>query len=153
MLALTIDGLDKTTNYLNNIKLKSNDYTGVEAQLYEILRKDAELRFKSSPPSSAGGEVYGGVYWKELSESYLVSNPHRRTGKVYIDTGNLRDSLTIPNHPDSEFEINGTEIVFGTSAPDVDKLNKSRPILFWHPLLLKQVADYLATWLIESENL
>ena len=103
--------------------------------------------FKLNAPSvESGGEVLGGVQWRSLSESYLVQNPRRYGGQILRDTGELQQSLTAEGHPYGVFEVTESQIVFGTALTKASRLQRDRPFIFWHPILLEKIANYLVNW-------
>ena len=112
-----------------------------------MMQEDVDTRFANAPAVEVGGEVYGGVQWRSLSESYLVQNPRRFGGQILRDTGELQQSLTSEGHPYGVFEVSETEIVFGTALGKASRLQRDRPFIFWHPILLEKIADYLIRWI------
>jgi len=120
--------------------------------LGDTLRQDLRKRFLSSPRVTSGGEVYGGEYWKELSSSYLLQNPHRLGGQIYIDTGRLQESLTLVSHPEQIDNLNETIYEFGTQVPYFDKLQEARPIIFWHPELEEEIKTAVENFMNEKVN-
>lgn len=123
----------------------------LEAQFKLTMMKDMRERFESSPATTSGGIVYGGQYWRKLSDGYLLSRPDRALGQIYIDTGQLRDSLTKPN-PMMVSRIYENSYEFGTRIPYAEKLQEMRPIIFWHTKLLEKLAKVYLQYLINLDN-
>lgn len=146
-LSINTTEIQKASEALNGIKLRAEDITGAAPAIRLLMQQDADLRFQSAPAVETGGVVYGGVEWRELSESYLIANPHRLGGQILRDTGELQQSLTTDGHPFSVFEATDSEIVFGTALAKAGRLQRDRPFLFWHPILIEKVANYLAEWI------
>jgi hypothetical protein len=136
--------ISRVAEELHGIQLRAQDIRAAGAPIRLLLQQDADLRFQSSPATETGGEVYGGVEWKALSESYLAQNPQRFGGQILRDTGELQQSLTAEGHPFSVFSVSESELVFGTALAKAGRLQRDRPFLFWHTLLLEKIADYLA---------
>lgn len=139
--------LQKVTDRLHNIKLRAEDIKEASPAIRLLMQQDADLRFQSAPAVETGGEVYGGVQWRELSESYLAANPRRVGGQILRDTGELQQSLTVEGSPYGIFEATDSEIVFGTALVKAGKLQRDRAFLFWHPILLEKVSSYLVQWI------
>jgi len=117
---------------------KAADMKAIVPIINEEIREDLILRFKSSPSTTTGGEVYGGQQWQELSEGYLRTHPKRQSGQIYIDTGAFRDAMTTTG----EVKLSGDgEFTFEVNAPNAEKLQKARPVLFWHNDLIKKITD------------
>jgi hypothetical protein len=120
-------------------------------RMQKIMFQDLQLRFASSPPTTIGGPVYGSVTWSKLTDSYLAKRPDRLAGRIFIDTAALKNSLVSVNVNNiSTFE--GTEYKFGTRLPYAEKLQKKRPIVFWHPALLEKIASLYANFVIQEDN-
>ncbi len=145
---LNINGIDEFAAALDEIaNTKAVDFTDVADSVQQVFLEDAKLRFDSSPAVESGGEVYGGVYWAALARSTLKL---RAGGKILIDSGDLERSLTADGDANNIFEIDGTEIIFGSLLPYASDVNKTRPFLFWHPLLLDKVSAAISQWLVED---
>lgn len=136
--------ISRITEQLHGIQLRAKDITAAGPAIRLLLQQDVDLRFQSAPATEVGGEVYGGMQWESLSESYLAQNPQRLGGQILRDTGELMQSLTAEGHPYNVFSVNESEVVFGTALTKAGYLQRDRPFLFWHPLLLEKIADYLA---------
>lgn len=114
----------------------------------DVFAKDLQQRFLSSPPTTQGGQVYGGVYWRELSDSYLLKRPDRVQGQVLVDTQRLKNSFVVgSSEMISEFG-NQYSYRFGTRVPHSVKLNKEWPIIFFHPKLLEELSKTFVDWLL-----
>jgi hypothetical protein len=138
--------ISRISEQLNGIQLRSQDIRAGGDAIRLLLQEDTDLRFQSAPAVETGGEVYGGVQWRALSESYLAQNPRRYGGQILRDTGELQQSLTAEGHPYSVWSISESEAVFGTALAKAGYLQRDRPFLFWHPLLLEKIANYLARY-------
>lgn len=138
--------ISRITEQLHGIQLRAQDIRAAGTAIRLLLQQDADLRFQSAPAVETGGEVYGGVQWRALSESYLAQNPRRFGGQILRDTGELQQSLTAEGHPFSVFSVSESDLVFGTALAKAPHLQRDRPFLFWHPLLLEKIADYLASY-------
>ena len=146
-LEIDISEINKITKKLGDIKLKAADIRGASDGIRLLLQEDVDLRFQNSPSTNTGGEVYGGAYWRELSEAYRRQKPYRRDGQLLRDTGELLQSMTVVGHPYNIFSTTESEIVFGTALIKARKLNRGRPFIFWHPILTEKVATFLINYL------
>jgi phage gpG-like protein len=149
--------LEEMQEYLNQLE-KRIDLEDLRIQqelskrLQTVMFRDLEKRFASSPPTVLGGTVYGGSNWRALSDSYLRNRPDRAQGKIYIDTGALKESLvSLTPNTISSFE-SGTEYKFGTRIPYAEKLQKMRQIIYWHPELVEEIAQVYLDFVIEKEK-
>ena len=149
-LQLEINTFDiqKAVKKINNIKVNSQDIKNAGTGIRLIMQQDIDLRFMTAPATETGGQVYGGEYWEELSEAYLVARPERRNGQILRDTGELMQSMTASGSPYGIWSITSDGFVFGTALSKAEELQKNRPFLFWHPQLIQKVAEYLANYLI-----
>lgn len=147
---LTSDGFDVLIVNLEGVAEKSKNFNDLSSELRSIFQEDLKLRFASSPDVETGGEVYGGVFWEKLSE---VTLRQRKNGKILIDSRDLEKSLTVEGDGNNLFEVtNGTEVMFGSLLPYANKVNVNRPFLFWHPILLENIAGAIAGWLKKDFN-
>ena len=148
-LSLSIDpsGLLAANQVLQEIQLKVSDISAAAPAIRLLIQEDVDFRFANAPATETGGEVYGGVQWKSLSEASFVQRPYRRGGQLLRDTGELMQSLTAEGHPYNVFSVTSSEIVFGTALAKAGRLQSDRPFIFWHPILVQKIADYLAGWL------
>lgn len=120
----------------------------LKTKFEDVFAKDLQQRFLSSPPTTQGGQVYGGVYWRELSDSYLIKRPDRAMGQVLVDTQRLKNSFVVGSSDMiSEFP-NQNSYKFGSKVPHSVKLNKEWPIVFFHPKLLDDLAKTYVDWLL-----
>lgn len=149
-IKLSIDSseINKEVNRIAGFKLKAQDIVSAAPAIRLLIQEDVDTRFNSAPLTEVGGEVYGGVQWRSLSESYLVQNPKRFGGQILRDTGELQQSLTAEGSPYGVFEVTDSEIVFGTSLVKASRLQRDRPFIFWHPILLEKIANYLINWIV-----
>lgn len=148
-IKLEVKNLSEDDNFVKNFqeRLEGKDEgfkKKVLEKFSEVMFEDLTKRFASSPPTTTGGQVWGGATWYKLSESYLLQRPDRQSGKIYIDTGNLRKKLTSPN-PELINKFDKDEYVFGTEVPYFERLQALRPIVFWH----SEVVDKLSQAYIE----
>lgn len=146
-LEINTRDLQRASDSLNGISLRAQDIREAAPAIRLLQQQDADLRFQSSPAVETGGIVYGGTEWRSLSESYLAANPRRVGGQILRDSGELQQALTAEGHPYGVFEVTDSEIVFGVALAKAGSLQRDRPFLFWHALLLEKVADYLARWI------
>lgn len=146
-LSIDTSEINKEIKRIAGFKLKAKDIAQAAPAIRLMMQEDVDTRFAHAPAVEVGGEVYGGVQWRSLSESYLVQNPRRFGGQILRDTGELQQSLTSEGHPYGVFEVSETEIVFGTALGKASRLQRDRPFIFWHPILLEKIADYLIRWI------
>jgi hypothetical protein len=104
-----------------------------------IAADDVAKRFNSSPSTTGGGNVWGGVYWKPLSEAYLKQRPERASGKLLIDTGELRKSF-VPGDQNNGSRVEGKTAIIESKLPKARGLQKDRPIVFIHPDLVEEIS-------------
>lgn len=150
-LILEVDSseLSRITSRLAGIKVNAQDIRGAATGIKLILQEDVDLRFQNAPRTMTGGKVYGGGEWRELSEAYLKQKPYRRDGQLLRDTGELLQSLTIEGHPYNIFEATDSSIVFGTALEKGERLNRDRPFLFWHSILLEKIATFIINYTVD----
>ncbi len=117
---------------------KAKDISPAKDKLVKVVREDVKKRFDSAPPTTTGGFVHGNVYWDALKESTLRANPDRATGQILIDSGQLRDSVTIDGDANFISDLVGTQFTFGSSLNYADKIIK-RPYLFLHDELKEEL--------------
>jgi hypothetical protein len=146
-MTIATEDISRVSEELNGITLRSQDITAAGNAIRLILQQDVDERFMGSPPVEIGGEVLGGVSWDSLSDSYLAQNPRRYGGQILRDSGELMQSLTAEGHPYNVFSVTSSEVVFGTALAKAGRLQSDRPFLFWHPLLLEKIANYMANYL------
>ena len=147
-IKLSIDSseINKEIKRIAGFKLRAEDITAAAPAIRLMMQEDVDTRFANAPSVETGGEVLGGVQWRSLSESYLVQNPRRYGGQILRDTGELQQSLTVEGHPYEVFNATESEIVFGTALTKASRLQRDRPFIFWHPILLEKIANYLVNW-------
>jgi phage gpG-like protein len=154
-LKITVKELAKLTNIIqeldNKVKLKDISFrTTLSDSFTRIMSEDVRKRFQSSPPTTQGGQVYGDVHWRELSDSYLRSRPDRLTGKVLIDSGQLMNSFQV-NSPNLEARfVNQWVFEFGSKVDYAKKLQPTWPILFMHQPLADELAEEWIKFLNKS---
>lgn len=151
MFTFEVEGFDDIAKKLNDLESEETKRKYQEGVL-EILRNDLKTRFLSSPPTSTGGEVYGGVYWRGLREGYLNSRPDRKHGQVLIDSGALRDSLVIPEAPHSVVRIEGDTIELGTDLEYAEELNRTWQILLFHDELINKLTEWTIQFYVEGQE-
>lgn len=145
-LKITTKQLANLTNVIqeleNKVKLKDITFRATLTDSFtRVLTDDVRKRFMSSPATTQGGQVHGGVYWRELSDSYLRSRPDRLQGKVLIDSGQLMNSFQV-NSPNLIAKFNNqSSFVFGTKVSYADKLQETWPIVFVTPEVLDELAE------------
>jgi hypothetical protein len=155
-IQLKLDNFEENVKRINRIRkrvqLEDDKYINELADIFgSIMREDLRLRFGSSPPTTAGGTVYPDIYWRQLSDSYLLSRPDRATGQIYIDTGRLKESLTT-NNAENVSEFRGEAYFFGTSVPYAEPLQEYRTILIFHQELIEKLTKAYVAWLTEDLN-
>lgn len=144
------ENLNQLLKELGAIEFRASDLrpTGLGVRL--IMQSDVDERFDSSPGTEETGEVYGGVVWERLTETYLSSNPRRRGGQQLRDTGELLQSFTAAG--EGIFEIDKDEFVFGSALPKARYLNAKRPMLFFHEDLADTITNYLQQYIISGKT-
>ena len=141
MVSLDLSELD-AINLINSLEITEEKKYEIYSSIADIIRQDIEKRFQTAPPAQTGGYVYpGNVQWVECSVGYLDSRPDRREGQLLIDTGKLKDSLTISDFPESLFRVDGLGFKFGTEVEYAGKQNDKRPFLFYHYELEKEIME------------
>ena len=142
---LDLSELQKVTDKLNDLQINAEQFNQAAQGIRLILQADVDQRFQSSPNTETGGQVWGGEQWSPLSRAYLGSHPRRINGQILRDTGELQQSFTAEGV--SVFEVGDRELVFGSALPKASRLNRDRPIVFWHPVLIEKVADFLVKFI------
>ncbi len=120
--------------------------------IIEIIRNDISKRFLSSPSTTTGGIVYGGPYWRALKDSYLQQRPDRALGQVLIDTGALRDSLTIDGAPGSFVRYGQDVIEFGTEIGYAKELDEIWRLLFFHEELIQRITQWVIDYYTKGKD-
>lgn len=146
-LEINTKDLQRASEQLQGIKLRAEDISKAGNAIRLLIQEDVDLRFQSAPSTESGGEVLGGEYWEALSNEYLLARPIRRGGQILRDTGELLQSMTASGNPYEVFTVTNNELVFGTALAKASRLQRDRPFLFWHPVLLEKVANYLAGYI------
>ena len=148
-LSIDTSELNRELKRIAGFKAKAEDIRNFAPAIRLMLQEDVDTRFANAPLTEVGGEVLGGVYWRSLSESYLVQNPKRYGGQILRDTGELQQSLTAEGHPYNVFEVTDSEIVFGTALIKASRLQRDRPFMFWYRELLEKIANYIVNSIAE----
>lgn len=143
--SIDLSELSRLNSTIDNLKLKPEQLPQTAAGIRLIVQSDVDQRFQSSPLTDTGGTVWGDAYWKPVTPEYLEYHPRRLGGQLLRDTGELQQSFTAEGT--SVYEVSGDELVFGSALAKAGRLHRDRPIIFWHPRLLEQVAEYLGYWL------
>jgi hypothetical protein len=139
---------EKINKILNRVTIKGeSDREDLKQAFQETMFEDLSKRFASSPSTVKGGMVYGGQYWKHLSEFYLQMNRKRLNGVIHVDSGALKQSL-VSMTEDTISEMDGKTFNFGTSLPYAEKLQETRPIVFLHEDLLTELTNSYEKFLI-----
>ncbi|MGL5077285.1 MAG: hypothetical protein ACRDBG_15865 [Waterburya sp.] len=148
-LSIEIDTkeIEKVAAQMQSISIKAQDITAASVGIKLLIQEDVDFRFQNAPRTETGGEVWGGEYWDELTTRYLKSNPRRSNGQILRDTGELQQSMTIEGHPFEAWSVTEEELVFGTALAKAGRLQRKRPFIFWHPVLLEKVAQYLVNFI------
>lgn len=150
-LSITSTNLDKLQAQFNEIERRGADVSLAIDGVAGLVSEDVALRFAGSPSVETGGTVWGGVVWLPLTEYTLRLRPDRKGGKLLIDTHKLELSFIKGNPDNIATSTRSNEMVFGTRVPYAAKLQKKRPIIFWHDILYKKVLDYLQAWIVNGE--
>lgn len=147
---LELEGFEELDEKLEKFERKDN--LRLQEGIVEIIRNDIMQRFLSSPSTTSGGVVHGEAYWRALKEGYLRQRPDRALGQVLIDTGRLKDSLTIPGAPGSYVTYGGDSIEFGTDVEYAEELNKTWNILFFHLGLMEKITRWAVQYYVENKE-
>lgn len=147
-LSITSTNLDKLQAQFKEIERRGGDVSLAIDGVAGLVSEDVGLRFAGSPSVETGGTVWGGVVWLPLTEYTLRLRPDRKGGKLLIDTHKLELSFIKGNPDNIATSTRSNEMVFGTRVPYAAKLQKKRPIIFWHDILYKKVTDYLQAWIV-----
>lgn len=142
---IDLSELARLNSTIDNLKLKPEQLTQAGAGIRLIVQADVDQRFDSAPGVETGGTVWGDAYWGAVQPQYLEYHPRRIGGQLLRDTGELQQSFTAEGT--SINEISGDEFVFGSALAKAGRLHRDRSLIFWHPRLLEQVAEYLSIWL------
>lgn len=142
--SIDLSELSRLNSTIDNLKLKPEQLTQAAAGIRIIIQADVDQRFQSAPLVDTGGTVWGDAYWKPVQPEYLEYHPRRIGGQLLRDTGELQQSFTAEGT--SVSEVSGDQFVFGSALAKAGGLNRDRPLIFWHPRLVEQVAEYLSYW-------
>jgi hypothetical protein len=109
------------------------------------------LRFESSPATIQGGEVYGGFVWHRLTDYTLNMHPHRKTGVVHIDTGDMMRSATRDGSGNAYRVVDRT-FEFELLNPKAIKNHPLRPIAVVHDRLTKQIIEKMLEYIASGDS-
>ena len=143
-----VKGINKA-RFLEQAK-RARDFQRIEAPLVKAVREDIDKTFESSPPTTRGGKVQSGVSWPGLSDYTLALFPHRRRGKVLIDTGDLRRSTQVDG-AGNRYAIDSTTFSYELTSPKARELQGRRPIAVMHPKLLERVLAIQSKWITQGK--
>ena len=146
-LEIDFTELSRIVEQTKGIKVRAEDIREASQEIRLIIQEDIDFRFQNAPNTETGGQVYGGVQWRSLSESYLANNLRRYGGQILRDTGELQQSLTSEGHPYNIYEVSNSDLVFGSALAKARRLQKDRPFIFWHERLVEKVTDFIAAYL------
>lgn len=99
---------------IEQISKITSDLTTITPALQRVAENDIAQRFGSSPRVRTSAQVYGGAFWRRLSEPYLRANPHRSSGNQLIDTSELRNSFALGGSGNVATS-SPNKVVFGSS--------------------------------------
>ena len=155
-MSISFSSVGELANFLTEMGNRVADPTALADGLGTIVRDDYRLKFQSAPASETGGSIWGGAFWRPLTEGYLMARPDLRKGRVLIDTGATMRAFTDVNAAGNVSEVEATSdgftMTFGADLPHIPKLQETWAIAFWHPALLERVSSYLATAIVEGTN-
>lgn len=120
-------------------------------QLAQIVYRDIMLRFESSPATTKGGEVYGGVVWHRLTDYTFKMHPHRKTGVVHIDTGDMMRAVTRDGSGNA-YRIVDRTFEFELLNPKAVKNHPLRPIAVVHERLTEQIAEKVLEYVVSGNS-
>lgn len=134
--------IKNTSELKERFDLKNLSFrTELATSFTRVLSEDVRKRFMSSPSTTQGGSVYGNVQWRELSDSYLRSRPDRVQGKVLIDSGELMNSFQVGS-PNLIARFNNQfSFEYGSSVEYAEKIQKTWPIVVFHPPLVEELLE------------
>ena len=157
-LEITIDTkqLTRQGKYAKRIKNRVANFDegkdpGLAKELAKIVQEDLNMRFLTAPATEVGGEVWGGAYWKPLSQYTFNLHPNRRGGKIHIDTGRLWKASITPGG-ESLYELRDNQFKFEILVDYAAKLQQWRQILFWHPVLVEKLTKKISTYMVETPS-
>ena len=146
--ASVLPQIEKMIKASTLMKKRVKDLSPIAEDLAVVVRDDIKERFDSSPRVETGGLVYGDASWPRLTDYTLRKHPHRRGGKILIDTGELRKDCISDTAKGNRYYVQkpGFFSYILTSKKAVENQEK-RPILFMHrglaENLSKTVVDYV----------
>jgi hypothetical protein len=147
-----LDGLKNLYTYFTEVQNRVSDWTGAADGVGDIVREDYRLKFESAPASERGGTIWGGAYWKPLSEGYMLSHPHRRSGNIHKDTLATMRSFIQKGAVGNLVDVSRDRMEFGSSLAHVPELEARRKIAYVHLQLTVKVAAYMARWYLMGEK-
>ena len=149
---IKFESLEKLEKRLKRLEEKVSLASPIDRQALSdsfglVMTQDVQKRFASSPTTSTGGMVHGQVFWRKLSDSYLLKKPERVNGKVLVDTTRLMSSFKVES-PEliSEF-VSDYSYNFGTRVPYAEKLQKTWPIVVFHQEVMVELRNAYLNWL------
>jgi hypothetical protein len=142
------NGINKA-RFLEQAK-RAQDFRRIEAPLVKVVRNDINKTFESSPQTTMGGEVQSGESWAKLTDYTLSLHPHRRRGKVLIDTGDLWRSTQVDGAGNRYF-IDDTTFSYELTSKKARELQEKRPIAVMHEKLSEQILAVQTKWIAKGE--
>lgn len=140
--AVEAKGLKDEVKRLRRMAERTEDLSKAAVKIWNLAEDDFKARFRSSPSTTASGEVYGGARWARLSEAYLARRPDRKTGKQLIDTKELSKSFR-RGQPGNVATVRGNTIEFGSDLPKAVGLNVKRKMNVVGAELVNQATEIL----------
>lgn len=149
---IQFESLEKLEKRLKRLEEKVSMSRAIDRQALSdsfglVMTQDVQKRFASAPTTTTGGMVHGQVFWRKLSDSYLLKKPERVNGKVLVDTTRLMSSFKVES-PEliSEF-VSEYSYQFGTEVPYATKLQKTWPIVVFHQEVMVELRNAYLNWL------
>lgn len=83
-------------------------------ELLPVMIRIAQNMFQNEEALFRSGGRRGGGSWKRLKDETVK---RKGSSVILVETGELKASLTVPNHENNILEVTNDSILFGTSNP------------------------------------
>jgi hypothetical protein len=121
------------------IVVNNKKFEEIEKDVIGLVVRDIRTRFLLAPLTQTGGYVLGGVYWRPVQPEYLYKRPERKGGKLLVDTGRLKDTLTNTANAQFYAKLDGAGLVIGSDLAYAGYQHNMRPIVFQHKNLTESI--------------
>lgn len=146
---IDVSALENLRSKFDDLRDRALDISPIGEDLADIMRVDIRKRFASSPSTTSGGVVYGGMQWDRLTDAAFARDKNRRSGKIGIVTGQLRAQSTLKGGG-NVYAVDGTDFMFELVGDRAQNFSQYRQLVGWHPELLYLVSQKVSQYLSDA---